>query len=85
MLVVIAEFKNYHKSDKLHSGIIEMNQLEEMGDKCFINAVYNLYGDNKISAEEKMSWENVFYYMEKCCDACEHTADIIENITMKYN
>ncbi|MDR0958027.1 MAG: DUF47 family protein, partial [Clostridiales bacterium] len=30
MLVVIAEFKNYHKSDKLHSGIIEMNQLEEM-------------------------------------------------------
>ena len=30
-----------------------------------------------------MVWRDLFDRMEKCCDACEHVANIMESIIMK--
>lgn len=79
---VLKEFPNFKKSKALHASIIEVNRLEEAGDKLYLDAVRGLY---KAGADpiEAMAWTEVFSQMERCCDLCEDTADIVEEIVMK--
>ena len=32
---------------------------------------------------EIICWREVYFYLEKCTDACEHVADVVEQIVMK--
>jgi len=76
------EFPNFRKSEKLHHLIVEVNKLEEEGDALYTEATRNIYvtcNDYK----ELMGWDTTYHYLEKCCDACEDVADVIENIVMK--
>ncbi|MFV0343691.1 MAG: DUF47 domain-containing protein [Anaerocolumna sp.] len=82
MDTALVEFQNFKKSKKLHSAIVEINRLEEVGDALYINGVKNLY--RTISEPvELMVWTEVYRRLEKCCDACEDVADDIESIVMK--
>lgn len=76
------EFYNFRKSHKLHDLIIEINRLEEVGDKLFMEATRDLYV-NCTDSKEVSAWDTVYYYLEKCCDSCEDVADVIENVIMK--
>ncbi|SHM43060.1 hypothetical protein SAMN05660826_00999 [Caldanaerovirga acetigignens] len=76
------EFPNFRKSEKLHRLIVEVNKLEEEGDALYTEATRNIYVhcDN---CKELLGWDMTYHYLEKCCDACEDVADILENIIMK--
>jgi len=76
------EFYNYRKSQKLHELIVEINRLEEVGDKYFTEATRDLYVNSQ-NYKELAAWDTTFYYLEKCCDSCEDVADVIENVIMK--
>jgi predicted phosphate transport protein (TIGR00153 family) len=78
----LAEFHNFKKSKTLHDAIIEINRLEEIGDKLYINGVHNLYQNTK-DPVELMIWTEINRRLEKCCDCCEHVANDIESIVMK--
>lgn len=80
--VALAEFSNFRKSSTLKEKIIEVNQLEETGDKLYYKTVHNLYATSK-DPVELLIWTEIYEYLEKCCDACENVADIIESIVMK--
>lgn len=82
LLVAITEFSNFQKSTKLHAAIIEVNRLEEVGDRIYIKVVHDLFTE-EIDAKTLMIWEEIYYRLEKCCDSCEDVADIIETIVMK--
>ncbi|NBK99956.1 MAG: DUF47 family protein, partial [Erysipelotrichia bacterium] len=78
----LEEFQNFRKSRTLHELIIEINRLEEVGDKLFTEAIRDLYltcDDFK----EIVAWDHIYDYMEKCCDNCEEVANLIENVKMK--
>lgn len=78
----LEEFHNFRKSDRLHKLIVEINRLEEDGDKLFTQATRDLYltcNDPK----EITAWDNIYHYMEKCCDNCEEVANLIENVKLK--
>ena len=79
---ILKEFKNYKKSKTIAQSIIELNRLEEIGDALYMRAVRNLYekGGDPL---EVMAWTTVYGTMEKCCDACEHTANVVEEIILK--
>ena len=34
-------------------------------------------------SSEIMVWREIFIYLEKCVDACEHVADTVESVVMK--
>jgi len=72
----------FRKSQNLHQFIIEVNQLEEEGDRLFTEATRDLYC-NCNDFREVAAWDTTFHYLEKCCDACEDVADAIENVIMK--
>ncbi len=80
--LALQEFHNFRKSQTLHNLIVEINILEEEGDSLFTEATRNLY----VSCSqpiEVMAWDQTFHYLERCCDACEDVANVIENVIMK--
>ena len=66
----------------LHECLIRINELEEQGDRLFIKSMRKLHKetDNVIDI---IAWREIFNYLEKCCDACEHVADAVESVIMK--
>lgn len=80
--IALGEFINFRKSQTLHQLIIDVNHLEEEGDRLFTEATRDLYC-NCNDLKEVAAWDTTFHYLEKCCDACEDVADAIENVIMK--
>jgi len=80
--IAVEEFSNFKKSSTLNEKIIEVNQLEEVGDKLYYETVHKLFL-NSNDALELFVWTEVYDRLEKCCDACEEAADVIESIVMK--
>lgn len=78
----IAAFKNFKNSGSIKKDIVEVNRLEEEGDKRYIAAVRALYTSD-MDARDVVAWTEVFLALEKSCDACEHIADLIESVIMK--
>jgi len=80
--IVLEEFHNFKKSTEMHKGIILINKLEEEGDNLYTRAVRRLHMTST-DPIEIMTWTEVINRLEKCCDACENTANVVESIIMK--
>jgi predicted phosphate transport protein (TIGR00153 family) len=78
----LVEFHNFRKSQTLHELIVEINHLEEEGDRLFTESVRHLFVNCK-DYLEVAAWKETFHYLERCCDACEDVADVIESVMMK--
>lgn len=79
---VFEAFSDFKKSKTIHASIIEINCLEELGDALYIRAIRALY-DGKTDPISTATWTEVYGCLEKCCDTCEHTADLVEHVIMK--
>lgn len=80
--LMMREFSNFRKSKTIHEHLVKVNYLEEVGDRLYMQAVRNLY-TTEHTAMEITGWTEVFERMEKCCDACEDVADVVESVIMK--
>ncbi|MGG7143101.1 DUF47 domain-containing protein [Clostridium nigeriense] len=79
---LMKEFHNFKKSSEINKLIISINDLEEEGDRLYINSIRNLYTSSK-DPIEIMTWTGTFKYFERCCDSCESVANQIESVVMK--
>lgn len=80
--LALNEFSNFRKSQTIHKLLVDINFYEEEGDRLFTEATRDLYVNCK-DFLEVAAWDQTFHYLERCCDACEEVADVIENIMMK--
>lgn len=81
--VLLEEFRNFKKSpEKLKQAIIALNDLEEQGDKLYMDAVRKLSSSAK-STREVIEWRDVYRIFEKCYDAAESIADNVESVILK--
>lgn len=80
--VCMEEFYNFNKSTIIHELIVKVNGYEEDADKLYNQAVRNLFIENPESTEIVV-WKEIYERLEKCCDACEHVANVVESIIMK--
>jgi predicted phosphate transport protein (TIGR00153 family) len=78
----LEEFKSWKTSKKLREKIIEINRLEEVGDKLYVDFMRDLFHNSK-DPIELMCWTEIWHRLEKCADNCEDVANIIESIVMK--
>lgn len=78
----LAEFPNFRRSKTLHQYIVEVNHLEEEGDRLYMEATRRLYISDMHPVGIN-AWTHVFHIMEKACDACEDVSDVIESVMMK--
>lgn len=78
---LIEELPNFKKSKKLPQLVVELNNLEEQGDRVYIDAMTDLHRTEK-DAVTVIAWRDVFNYLERACDACEHVGDIVESVAI---
>ena len=78
----LRKFHNFRKSKDLHDYIVEVNRLEEDGDKLYTEATRRIYTSD-LQPVEIGAWTHVFHILEKACDACEDVSDVIESVMMK--
>lgn len=79
---MLEEFPRFKNSKKLHEKIVNINTLEEKADQLFISSMRNLHTtcDDPVMI---IVWREIYIYLEKCVDACEHVADTVESVIMK--
>lgn len=82
MKKMLEEFRNFKKSKTLAKLIIEVNHLEEEGDRLYVTAMRQLHTTNP-DPLVIMAWHEIYGFFEKCCDACEDVADIVESIAIE--
>ena len=80
--LLMEEFPHFKHSKKLHECIVRINSLEEESDELFISCMYRLHGTN-IDPLHILVWREIYLYLEKCADTCEHIAYIVESVVMK--
>lgn len=79
---LMEEFRNFRKSKTIREHIIALNQLEEDGDKLYLDAVRRLHCEGSNLAEQ-MAWTTLLELFEKCCDRCEDASDVVERVILK--
>ncbi len=79
---MMEEFADFKKSKEIYQRIVDINALEEEGDRLFIRSMRRLHTE-VADPIEIIAWREIFVYLEKCCDACEHVADAVESVIMK--
>lgn len=82
LLDALKDFADFKKSKTLNERLIAINTLEEEADKLFLSSMRTLHTESS-SPLEIISWREIYSFMEKCADACEHVADVMEEIMMK--
>ena len=62
---------------------IEINRLENRIDRLYRDALEKLFAESK-DPIEIIKWKEVYEYLEKAANACEHVADILQTIVLKH-
>jgi hypothetical protein len=61
---------------------IEVNRLENNGDRLYRDAVAELFDDD-MKCTDIIKWKDVYATLEQAIDDCEHVANILESIVLK--
>lgn len=72
--------KNYKKElKKIDDLIIEINHIEEVGDKTYLHAMRSLF-EFETDAKKIIIWKLLYEKLENALDKCEDVADIVQKI-----
>ena len=80
---LLRELADFRHSKALKKIVIKINTLEEEADQMFINNMYELHEVCKDHPQQIIAWREIYEYLERCADACEHVADTVSSIVMK--
>lgn len=80
--VLIGEFENFKRSKKIHSLIVELNDVEEECDKLYLTSLRDL-SKNATDVLVTIAWRDIYDCLEACADACEHVSECIGTVIMK--
>lgn len=79
---MMEEFQDFKKSKRMKDLIIDINHLEEEGDRLHFDAMKNLHTNTK-DALEVVVWREIYEAFELVFDKCEDVADIIEGVLIE--
>lgn len=80
---MIVEFHNFKKNKKFRQLLVDINSFEEQADQLYTKTMHHLHTQENQEVMHVLVWSRVYERMEKCCDACEHAADIVSTIVLK--
>ena len=79
---LLKAFSDFRRSKNLKELIIEINELEETSDRLFMKSMRKLHTECR-DPLHIIVWREIYIYLERCADACEHVADTVESVVMK--
>lgn len=74
--------KSNKERSKMYEIVVNINELEGVGDSMFQNAISNLFAKEK-NPIEIIKWQNIYNALEDCLDQAEIVANCVEGIIMK--
>jgi len=74
--------ENYKDIKNLKSRWIEVNRLENEGDKVSRDAIAGLF-ENETDPIEVIKWKELYEHLETAIDKCEDAANIVEAVVLK--
>ncbi|MGI6659090.1 MAG: DUF47 domain-containing protein [Dethiobacteraceae bacterium] len=77
----VKEFENFRKTKALQAKIVEVNRLEEVGDRLYRQCMQKLIQNNK-DPFALVIWKEILAGLEACCNACETVADDLTAIAL---
>lgn len=77
------DFKNFKKTKDFRKHIVDVNDFEEEADRVYLNAMRHLHVEDNYDPMHVLVWSRTYVRMERCCDACEHAADVMATIILK--
>lgn len=80
--VSMEELVDFKKSKKIKEYKIQINNLEEEGDRLYIESMRKLH-TTVADPLEVLAWRDVLNYLERCLDTCEDIGDILEDTVLK--
>ena len=79
----VFEIRGRIDRDRLLRRCVEINRLEDVGDKLFRSAMAELFADSTDFAHV-IKWREIYMHMESATDRCEDVANVLEGIALKY-
>jgi len=76
------EMKGFKAIDKLMNMVTLVNDIEDEGDKLYIEATHSLYAEHTDS-NKTGAWANIYSCLEECFDSCEKVADEVKTVIIK--
>ena len=77
--VNVEDFKDI---ELINEKVINVNKLEEQGDRIFEKIMTELYKNEK-DPIELIKWTTIYNCLENTIDSCEEVGDCIEDVVMK--
>jgi predicted phosphate transport protein (TIGR00153 family) len=78
----VEEFAHFKVSKKLNDLIIEVNHIEEKGDRLHRSVIKSMYQNEK-DPITLMKWKEILDSMEAVLDDCEDVADLLDGLAIK--
>ena len=78
---IFLNFKNFKKFDLIKQRIIEVNDLEERGDRAYEKIMSALYRSN-LDAVNLVKLTNIYNGLEDTIDCCELVSDCVEDVIL---
>ena len=78
---MFVNFKNFKKVDEIKQKIIEVNYLEEDGDKAYEKAMSKLYRA-EVNPFDLIKWTKIYNCLEQAIDFCEEVSDSVEDVIL---
>ena len=79
---MLEEFRNFKKSKLLAEKLIYINSIEEQADGLYRGYMRQLHKEQS-DALRILSWSKIYNYFERCFDACEDVAYIVESLIIE--
>ncbi|MBI3075682.1 MAG: DUF47 family protein, partial [Deltaproteobacteria bacterium] len=80
---VVGELHHLKYSQRIIDHCIEINRLENEGDRLLKQAVANLF-ENERDPIEVIKWKEIYENVEMALDKCEDVANVIEGVMLKH-
>ncbi len=76
------ELKGFKAIDRLMNMVTLVNDIEDEGDRLYIEATHSLYAEHSDSTKTG-AWANIYSCLEECFDSCEKVADEVKTVIIK--
>jgi predicted phosphate transport protein (TIGR00153 family) len=79
----VSEMHNRIGRKQLLKRCIEINRLENLGDRVYRSGMAELF-DDAADIADLIKWREIYNHMESVIDRCEDIANILEGVAIKY-
>jgi predicted phosphate transport protein (TIGR00153 family) len=79
----VSEMHNRIGRKQLLKRCIEINRLENIGDRVYRSGMAELF-DDAANIGDVIKWREIYNHMESVIDRCEDIANILEGVAIKY-